>query len=62
MTEFCVGGPGGASPRSVTHVRAILRGVAYEVFDEEKRRLSFTVGGTEYVYSPETSYVLLARF
>ncbi len=62
LTEFCVGGPGGASPRSVTHVRAILRGVTYETFDEEKRRRSFTVGGTEYVYSPETSYVLLARF
>ncbi|GAB3845438.1 hypothetical protein GCM10029963_23740 [Micromonospora andamanensis] len=62
LTEFCVGGPGGASPRSATHVRAILRGVTYEVFDEEQRRLSFTVGGTEYVFSPETSYVLLARF
>ncbi|GIJ09739.1 hypothetical protein ACFFMR_02900 [Micromonospora andamanensis] len=62
LTEFCVGGPGGASPRSATHVRAILRGVTYEVFDEEKRRLSFTVGDTEYVFSPETSYVLLARF
>ncbi|TBL44462.1 hypothetical protein EYA84_01780 [Verrucosispora sp. SN26_14.1] len=62
LTEFCVGGPGGASPRSVTHVRAILRGVTYEIFDEEKRRRSFTVGGTEYVYRPETSYVLLARF
>jgi hypothetical protein len=62
LTEFCVGGPGGASPRSATHVRAILRGVEYEVFDEEKRRMSFTVGGTEYVFSPETSYVLLARF
>ncbi|GIJ30577.1 hypothetical protein Vqi01_57390 [Micromonospora qiuiae] len=24
LTEFCVGGPGGASPRSATHVRAIL--------------------------------------
>lgn len=62
LTEFCVGGPGGASPRSVTHVRAILRGVTYEVFDEEKRRLSFAVGGAEYVFSPEVSYVLLARF
>ncbi|MEW2477630.1 hypothetical protein AB0875_28020 [Micromonospora gifhornensis] len=61
LTEFCVGGPG-ASPRSATHVRAILRGVTYEVFDEDKRRMSFTVGGTEYVFSPETSYVLLARF
>jgi hypothetical protein len=62
LTEFCVGGPGGASPRSATHVRTILRGVKYEVFDEEKRRMSFTVGGTEYVLSPEASYVLLARF
>jgi hypothetical protein len=62
LTEFCVGGPGGASPRSATHVRTILRGVTYEVFDEEKRRMSFTVGGTEYVLSPETSFVLLARF
>ncbi len=62
LTEFCVGGPGGASPRSATHVRTILRGVTYEVFDEEKRRMSLTVGGTEYVLSPETSYVLLARF
>ena len=62
LTEFCVGGPGGASPRSATHVRTILRGVTYEVFDEEKRRMSFTVGGTEYVLTPETSYVLLARF
>ena len=62
LTEFCVGGPGAASPRSATHVRTILRGVTYEVFDEEKRRRSFTVGGAEYVLSPETSYVLLARF
>ncbi|MDI6100416.1 hypothetical protein QLQ12_17550 [Actinoplanes sp. NEAU-A12] len=62
LTEFCVGGPGGASPRSATHVRTILRGVTYEVFDEEKRRMSFTVGGTEYTLSPEISYVLLARF
>jgi hypothetical protein len=62
LTEFCVGGPGDASPRSATHVRTILRGVTYEAFDEEKRRMSFTVGGTEYVLSPQTSYVLLARF
>ncbi|MEU4238590.1 hypothetical protein [Actinoplanes sp. NPDC026619] len=62
LTEFCVGGPGGASPRSATHVRAILRGVKYEVFDDQERRMSFTVGGTAYVLSPETSYVLLARF
>ncbi|WP_433824440.1 hypothetical protein ACQP2E_20040 [Actinoplanes sp. CA-015351] len=62
LTEFCVGGPGGASPRSATHVRTILRGVTYEVFDDEKRRMSFTVGGVEYALSPETSYVLLARF
>ena len=55
LTEFCVGGPGGASPRSATHVRTILRGVKYEVFDEEERRMSFTVGGTEYVLSPESS-------
>ena len=62
LTEFCVGGPSGGSPRSATHVRTILRGVTYEVFDEEKRRLSFTVGGNEYVLSPENSYVLIARF
>ena len=62
LTEFCVGGPGGASPRSATHVRTILRGVTYAIFDDEKPRLSFTVGGTEYVLTPETSYVLLARF
>ena len=62
LTEFCVGGPSDASPRSTTHVRTILRGVAYEFFDEEVRRMSFTVGGAEYVLSPETSYVLLARF
>jgi hypothetical protein len=62
LTEFCVGGPGGASPRSATHVRTILRGVTYAIFDEEKPRLSFTVGGSEYVLTPETSYVLLARF
>jgi hypothetical protein len=61
LTEFCVGGPGGASPRSATHVRTILRGVTYAVFDDEQPRLSFTVGGTEYVLTPETSYVLLAR-
>nr|WP_296072547.1 hypothetical protein [uncultured Actinoplanes sp.] len=62
LTEFCVGGPGAASPRSATHVRTILRGVTYEVFDETKRRMSFTVGGTQYALSPEASYVLLARF
>ncbi|MFI1995166.1 hypothetical protein [Actinoplanes sp. NPDC020271] len=62
LTEFCVGGPGEASPRSTTHVRTILRGVTYEVFDAEKRRMAFTVGDTEYVLSPEVSYVLLARF
>jgi hypothetical protein len=62
LTEFCVGGPGGASPRSTTHVRTILRGVRYTVADETKSRLSFTVGGTEYVLTPETSYVLVARF
>lgn len=62
LTEFCVGGPSGASPRSATHVRTILRGVTYQVFDEERRWMSFTVGGTEYVSSPEVSYVLLARF
>jgi hypothetical protein len=62
LTEFCVGGPGEASPRSATHVRTILRGVRYEYFDGEERRMSFTVGGAEYALSPETSYVLLARF
>ncbi|MEU4164848.1 hypothetical protein [Actinoplanes sp. NPDC026670] len=62
LTEFCVGGPGEANPRAATHLRSILRGVRYEAFNKEKLRLSFTVGGTEYVLSPETSYVLLARF
>jgi hypothetical protein len=62
LTEFCVGGPGDASPRSATHVRTILRGVRYAVADETRSRLAFTVGGTEYVLSPDTSYVLLARF
>jgi hypothetical protein len=62
LTEFCVGGPGGASPRSATHVRTILRGVRYAVGNEEKNHLAFTVGGTEYVYRPEVSYVLVARF
>ncbi|MEU4689699.1 hypothetical protein [Actinoplanes sp. NPDC023714] len=62
LTEFCVGGPGEASPRSATHVRTILRGVRYAVFDEEARRMSFTVGGVEYALTPETSHVLLARF
>ena len=62
LTEFCVGGPGGASPRSAAHVRTILRGVTYTVFDTDQARLSFTAGGTEYVLTPETSYVLLARF
>jgi hypothetical protein len=62
LTEFCVGGPSEANPRAVIHLRSILRGVRYEVFDADKRRLSFTVGGAEYVLSAETSYVLLARF
>ncbi|MCO8272776.1 hypothetical protein M1L60_19460 [Actinoplanes sp. TRM 88003] len=62
LTEFCVGGPGGASPRSATHVRTILRGVTYEVFDDEQRRMSFTVGATRYEAGPEASHVLLARF
>ncbi|WP_430785319.1 hypothetical protein [Actinoplanes sp. G11-F43] len=62
LTEFCVGGPGEASPRSATHVRTILKGVRYAEFDPVERRLAFTVGGVEYVFSPETGYVLLARF
>jgi hypothetical protein len=62
LTEFCVGGPSDASPRSATHVRTILRGVTYEFHDEAVRRMLFTVGGAEYVLSPEASYVLLARF
>jgi hypothetical protein len=36
--------------------------VTYTVADSDHARLSFTVGGTEYVLTPETSYVLLARF
>ncbi len=62
LTEFCVGGPGGASPRSATHVRTILHGVTYAYADSPDSRLSFTVGGTEYVHTAETTYVLLARF
>lgn len=62
LTEFCVGGPGGNNPRAATHLRTILRGVTYSSFDPETHRLSFTVGGTEYVLSPEISYVLVARF
>jgi hypothetical protein len=62
LTEFCVGGPGENNPRSATHLRTILRGVTYGIFDPDKRRLSFTVDSTEYVLSPEISYVLLARF
>lgn len=64
LTEFCVGGTGGASPRAATHVRTVLRGVTYTYAapDQEQPGLSFTVGGTRYVSAPETSYVLVTRF
>lgn len=62
LTEFCVGGPGEAAPRSAIHLRTILRGVRYADFDAQTRRMAFSVGGVEYVLSSEASYVLLARF
>lgn len=62
LTEFCVGGPGEAAPRSAIHLRTILRGVRYADFDAGTRRMAFSVGGAEYVLSAEASYVLLARF
>jgi hypothetical protein len=62
LTEFCVGGPGDANPRTSTHLRAILPGVTYRVFDNAEAKLALTVGGTEYLRTPDTTYVLLARF
>ena len=62
LTEFCVGGPGDNNPRSAVHLRTVLRGVTFGAPDPKKAWLTFTVGGTEYVWTPETTYVLLARF
>jgi hypothetical protein len=62
LTEFCVGGPGDNNPRSATHLRAILHGVTFGPYDKDEVRLAFTVGGEEYVRTPDTTYVLLARF
>jgi hypothetical protein len=62
QTEFCVGGPGTANPRSTVHLRTILRGVTYAEYQPAESRLAFTVGGTEYVRTADTTYVLLARF
>lgn len=63
LTEFCVGGTGGANPRSATHVRSILRGVTYPIDrGEDPFRLSIMVGGASYAHSPESSHVLVARF
>ncbi|MFC6611584.1 hypothetical protein ACFQFC_31890 [Amorphoplanes digitatis] len=63
QTEFCVGGPLTANPRSAVHLRTILRGVTFaNVVDPGEPRLAFTVGGKEYVRTPDTTYVVLARF
>jgi hypothetical protein len=62
LTEFCVGGPGLANPRTAVHLRTILRGVTFADADPTKVRLAFTVDGKEYVRTPDTTYVLLARF
>ncbi|MFI5491382.1 hypothetical protein [Actinoplanes sp. NPDC051859] len=63
VTEFCVGGPG-ANPRSVTHLRAVLHGISYAVYEWPTHggELSFTVADTTYVHTPETGYAILARF
>jgi hypothetical protein len=58
QTEFCVGGPITANPRSAVHLRTILRGVTFTGDD----RLAFSVGGTEYARTGQTTYVVLARF
>ena len=62
LTEFCVGGPGIANPRTAVHLRTILRGVTFADADPAKVRLAFTVGGQEYARTPDATYVLLARF
>ncbi len=62
LTEFCVGGPGVANPRTAVHLRTILRGVTFAEHDPAAVRLAFRVGGQEYVRSTDTTYVLLARF
>ncbi|MET8147769.1 hypothetical protein ACIBSW_28505 [Actinoplanes sp. NPDC049668] len=62
QTEFCVGGPLTANPRSGVHLRTILRGVTFASVDADEPRLAFTVGGTEYARTPDTTYVVLARF
>ncbi|AGZ45020.1 hypothetical protein [Actinoplanes friuliensis] len=62
QTEFCVGGPGTANPRSTVHLRTILRGITFAAFDAADVRLAFTAAGQEYVRTPDTTYVVLARF
>ena len=62
LTEFCVGGPSFANPRTTVHLRTILRGVTFAEPDPAKVKLAFTVGGQEYARTPDTTYVLLARF
>jgi hypothetical protein len=62
LTEFCVGGPGIANPRTAVHLRTMLRGVTFADPDPTKVRLAFTVDGKDYARTPDTTYVLLARF
>jgi hypothetical protein len=55
QTEFCVGGPG-ANPRTATHLRTILRGIAFPEAG------STVVGGQDYIAeSGVAEYVVLAR-
>jgi len=65
MTEFCVGGPT-ANPRAAVHLRTALRGVGYRSDEpapgHADRRISFVVGGTQYVNSRDDRYAVLARF
>ncbi|BCJ55124.1 hypothetical protein Asp14428_65990 [Actinoplanes sp. NBRC 14428] len=64
VAEFCVGGPG-PNPRSAAHLHTVLLGVEYAEYDWQHAggaKLAFTVGGHEYVHTPETGYALLARF
>ncbi|OJF14321.1 hypothetical protein [Couchioplanes caeruleus] len=65
VAEFCVGGPG-ANPRAGTHLRAVLHGLSYTVYEwpahGDGAKLAFSVGGQEYVHTPETGYAVLARF
>ncbi|MEU4219839.1 hypothetical protein [Actinoplanes sp. NPDC026623] len=65
QTEFCVGGPLTANPRTAVHLRTILRGVTFAIPDPDaagEARIAFTVGGTEYARTADTTYVVLARF